>query len=105
MPESCGRADYDGARRWKGRKVHSTVNTLGHLLALCVTAADERDRAKVAELAERVQAGIGETVGIAYVDQCYTGENAADAAEEHGINLGVVKLPEAKRGFVLLLRR
>lgn len=78
---------------------------LGHLLALCVTAANEQDRAQVAELAERVQAETGETVEIAYVDQGYTGENAADAAEEHGIKLEVVKLPEAKRGFVLLPRR
>jgi hypothetical protein len=33
----------------------------------------------------------------------YTGENAADAAEETVIKLEVVKLPTAKGGFVLLL--
>jgi transposase len=103
--ESGERAGYDGAKRRKGNKVHLAVDTLGHLLALCVTAANEQDRAQVAELAERVQAETGETVEIAYVDQGYTGENAADAAEEHGIKLEVVKLPEAKRGFVLLPRR
>jgi transposase len=64
-----------------------------------------RTSARVAELAERVQAETGETVEIAYVDQGYTGENAANAAEEHGIKLEVVKLPTAKRGFVLLPRR
>ena len=104
-PESGGRAGYDGAKRRKGNKVHLAVDALGHLLALCVTASNEQDRAQVAELAERVQAETGETVEIAYVDQGYTGENAADAAEEHGIKLEVVKLPEAKRGFVLLPRR
>jgi len=103
--ESGGRAGYDGAKRRKGNKVHLAVDTLGHLLALCVTAADEQDRAQVAELAERVQAETGETVEIAYVDQGYTGEQAADAAAEHGIQLEVVKLPTAKRGFVLLPRR
>jgi len=103
--ESGGRAGYDGAKRRKGNKVHFAVDTLGHLLALCVTAANEQDRAQVAELAERVQAETGETVEVAYVDQGYTGENAADAAAEHGIKLEVVKLPEAKRGFVLLPRR
>lgn len=103
--ESGSRAGYDGAKRRKGNKVHLAVDTLGHLLALCVTAANEQDRAQVAELAERVQAETGETVEIAYVDQGYTGENAADAAAEHGIQLEVVKLPEAKRGFVLLPRR
>jgi len=103
--ESGSRAGYDGAKRRKGNKVHLAVDTLGHLLALCVTAADEQDRAQVAELAQRVQAETGETVEIAYVDQGYTGENAADAAEGHGIKLEVVKLPTAKRGFVLLPRR
>lgn len=103
--ESGGRAGYDGAKRRKGNKVHLAVDTLGHLLALCMTAANEQDRAQVAELAERVQSETGETVEIAYVNQGYTGENAANAAAEHGIKLEVVKLPEAKRGFVLLPRR
>jgi len=104
-PESGGRAGYDGAKRRKGNKVHLAVDTLGNLLALCVTAADEQDRAQVAELAKRVQDETGETVEIAFVDQGYTGENAADAAAEHGIKLEVVKLPTAKKGFVLLPRR
>ena len=52
--ESGERAGYDGAKRRKGNKVHLAVDTLDHLLALCVTAADEQDRAQVAELAERV---------------------------------------------------
>jgi transposase len=104
-PESGARAGYDGAKRRKGSKAHLAVDTLGHLLALCVTAADEQDRAQVSELAKRVQEETGGTVEIAYVDQGYTGENAADAAGEHGIKLEVVKLPTAKRGFVLLPRR
>jgi transposase len=104
-PESGARAGYDGAKRRKGSKVHLAVDTLGHLLALCVTAADEQDRAQVSELAKRAQEETGETVEIAFVDQGYTGENASDAAEEHGIKLEVVKLPTAKKGFVLLPRR
>src|SRR5688500_11859613 len=104
-PESGARAGYDGAKRRKGSKVHLAVDTLGHLLALCVTAADEQDRAQVSELAKRVQEETGETVEIAFVDQGYTGENATDAAEEHGIKLEVAPLPTAKRGFVLLPRR
>jgi transposase len=104
-PESGGRAGYDGAKRRKCSKVHLAVDTLGHLLALCVTAADEQDRAQVSELMKRVQEETGETVEIAYVDQGYTSENAADAAGEHGINLEVVKLPTAKSGFILLPRR
>lgn len=104
-PESGARAGYDGAKRRKGSKVHAAVDTLGHLLALTVTPADEGDRAQVGELAEKVQAATGESVGLAWVDQGYSGPEPAAAAAEHGIELSVVKLPEAKRGFVLLPRR
>ena len=104
-PESGARAGYDGAKRRKGSKVHAAVDTLGHLLALHVTAADQQDRAQVEILAEAVQEITGENVELAYVDQGYTGENAAEAAEKHGIQLEVVKHTEAKRGFVLLPRR
>lgn len=104
-PESGERAGYDGAKRRKGSKTHLAVDTLGHLLALHVTAADEQDRAQVACLAQHVQEVTGETVEVAFVDQGYTGENAAQQAEEYGLRLEVVKLPEAKKGFVLLPRR
>lgn len=104
-PESGSRAGYDGHKRRKGSKVHAAVDTLGHLLALHVTPANEQDRAQVAALAEAVQEAAGESVEVAFVDQGYTGEAPAEAAEEHGIQLEVVKHPEAKKGFVLLPRR
>lgn len=107
-PESGGRGGrggYDGAKRKKGSKVHMAVDTLGHLLALHVTPADEQDRTRVGRLAEDVQEATGESVGLAFVDQGYTGEKPQAAAAKHGIELSVVKLPEAKRGFVLLPRR
>lgn len=104
-PESGARAGYDGHKRKKGSKVHIAVDTLGNLLALKVTAANEQERCQVTALAAAVQQATGQTVELAYVDQGYTGEQAEDDAEEHGIHLEVVKLPEAKRGFVLLPRR
>jgi transposase len=104
-PESGSRAGYDGAKRKKGSKIHIAVDTLGHLLAAHVTSASEQDRAQVGLLAEAVQKATGESVQLAFVDQGYTGEAAADAAAGHGICLEVVKLSEAKRGFVLLPRR
>jgi len=104
-PESGARAGYDGHKRKMGSKVHMAVDTLGHLLALKVTAANEQERAQVSALAAEVQAVTGQSVELAYVDHGYTGEQADEDAEEHGIHLEVVKLPEAKRGFVLLPRR
>lgn len=41
-PESGSRAGYDGAKKRKGSKVHLAVDTLGHLLALHVTPANEQ---------------------------------------------------------------
>lgn len=104
-PESGSHAGYDGAKRRKGSKVHLAVDTLGHLLALCVTSASEQDREQVYELCERIQEVTGESVEVAFVDQGYSGDAAAEAADAHGIRLDVVKLPTAKRGFVLLPRR
>ena len=104
-PESGERAGYDGAKKKKGSKVHAAVDTLGNLLALKVTAANEQEREQVAELAAKVQEVTGGTVEIAFVDQGYTGEAAADQASDHGIQLEVVKHTEAKKGFVLLPRR
>jgi len=63
-------------RRRKGSKVHAAVDTLGYLLALAVTPASDDERTQVATL-----------------------------AAAHGIRPEVVKLPEAKRGFVLLPKR
>jgi transposase len=104
-PESGQRAGYDGHKRRKGSKVHLAVDTLGQLLAAVVTPANEQERAQVATLAAKVQAATGDAVEVAFVDQGYTGQEAADAAEQYGIRLEVVKLPTAKRGFVLLPRR
>ncbi len=104
-PESGARAGFDGAKKKKGSKVHVAVDTMGNLLALKVTAANEQEREQVAELASKVQEVTGGTVEIGFVDQGYTGENAAQQASEHGIKLDVVKHTEAKKGFVLLPRR
>jgi len=104
-PESGHRAGFDGHKKRQGSKLHAAVDTLGHLLAARVTPANEQERAQVAALAEEVQAVTGNTVEVAFVDQGSTGEDPAEAAEAHGIELVVVSLPEAKRGFVLLPRR
>lgn len=107
-PESGARAGYDGHKRRKGSKVHAAVDTLGYLLALVVTPANEQERAQVADLAAQVQQVTGETVEVAYVDAGYTGPDPAAAAADHGIQLAVVTLPDAhgpKHGFVLLPRR
>ena len=104
-PESGGRAGYDGDKRRKGSKVHAAVDTLGHWLAVQVTAANAQERAQVADLVKDVQEVTGHHVEVAYVDQGYTGETPAQDAARKGVRLIVVKLEEARKGFVLLPRR
>lgn len=104
-PASGARAGYEGATRRTGSKVHLAVETWGHLLGLRVTAGHEQDREQVAQLAEHIQAVTGDRVEVAFVDQAYTGEATAQAAADHGLRLKVIKLPQAKHGFVLLPRR
>jgi transposase len=78
---------------------------LRHLLALHVTPTNPQDRAQVGELAQHVQAVTGDKVEVAFVDQGYPGETAQVQADPHGLQLEVVKLPDVKKGFVLLTRR
>lgn len=104
-PESGARAGYDGHKKKNGSKVHIVVDTLGNLLALHISAANEDDRAMVGELAESVQAVTDNNVKAAFVDQGYTGELARLDADDQGIELILVKHREAKRGFLLLPRR
>jgi transposase len=81
------------------------VDTLGHLLTLHLTPANEQDREQMGELAQAIQEETGESVELAYVEQGYSGEPTAEEAEALGMRLEVVKHSEAKRGFVLLPRR
>lgn len=91
-PESGGRAGYDGAKRRKGSKVYRGRDTRT-LDALKVTAAPNGDREQFAAVIEEVRQVAGGSVELAYVDQGYTGDHAAEAAQQHGIRLSLVKHP------------
>ena len=47
------------------------VDTLGMLLAVHITPANEQERAQVADLARQVQHVTGQTVKLAFADQGY----------------------------------
>jgi transposase len=104
-PESGSRGAYNGHKAKSGSKLHMAVDTMGSLLALLVTAGNVDDREAVFDLCDAVQTLTGEHVEVAFVDQGYTGENAQDDANWSGIELVVVKRPEAVKGFVLLPKR
>src|SRR5437867_3508964 len=87
------------------QRAHALREVFNGLRWLVRTPANEPERAQVSKLAAAVQEVTGDTVELAYVDQGYTGDQPAQDAAAHGIRLEVVKLPQAKRGFVLLPRR
>ena len=87
-PESGDRAGFAGPTKRKGSKVHAAVDTLGHLLALRVTPANEQDRAPVAPLAQAVQSVTEQKVEVALVDQGDTDEEPAAAAAAGGHSPG-----------------
>src|ERR687887_417246 len=68
-PESGQRAGYDGHKKRRGSKVHLAVDTLGHLLALTVTPANEDEREQAGDLAEAAQEATAYHLNKAYVDQ------------------------------------
>jgi transposase len=94
-----GAIERSGGRRRKDRKLHVRVDTLGHLLALLVTPAEEQDRARADALCRKVQV-LQEVTGQHV--EVPSGEKAVAQALARGVELEVVKLPEAKNGFVLL---
>lgn len=104
-PESGHRAAYNGHKAKKGSKLHAVVDTLGNLMAVCVTAGNVDDRQPVEALCKQIQELTGENVQVLYADQGYRGEEVADDAEFQGIDLSVVSRPAGSRGFVLLPRR
>ena len=104
-PESGHRAGWDGAKRRKGSKAHIAVDTLGQLLSVVITPANEQERAQVGELCRQVQEVTGQTVTVGFGDQGYTGEEAEYAAAVHDIDLQVIKKPEGQTDFVLLPKR
>src|SRR5215213_7348646 len=74
-----------GRLRWaQGQEGHKGAccggHTLGHLLALRVSPANEDDSEEVRKLSEEIQQAIGENVELAYVDQGYTGERVSGFA-------------------------
>ncbi len=98
-PKSGGRADFDGAKKKKGSKVHIAVETLGNLLALKVTAANEQDRAQAADLSAKVQEVTGGTVEIGFVDQGDTGESPEAASGKQWNQTGRSETLRAQKRF------
>ena len=91
-PSSTG-TGYDGAKRKRASRCIWRLIRSAIYWPLHVTPADEQDRRQVGKLVQAVQEETCSSVKIAFVDQGYTGDTAANEAGEHGVELHVVKLP------------
>lgn len=83
----------------------SGVLLFSHLLAVHAMAANEQERALVHELAQQAQHVGSQTVKLAFADHGHPGEEPAKAVCDEGIGLQAIKLPELKKGDVLLPRQ
>ena len=99
---------YDGAKKIKGRKRHLLVDTLGLLLAVCVTPADVTERDGARTLLGPALRWFG-WLRCLWADQGYTGEDFATWVAAHRktgtLRLEVVPRLEGQRGFVVLAKR
>jgi transposase len=87
-----GEAGYDAGKKVKGRKRHVVVDTLGLLLAVCVTAASVQDRDGAHPV---IAAMMSKYPGVAkiFVDTAYAGACAQTVSQSHGIDVEVVRHP------------
>ena len=99
---------YDGAKKVKGRKRHLTVDTLGLVLRVLVTAADVPERKGAKQVLKKVKA-LGKRarrVHTVWVDGGYDGAPFYQwAIDTLRWVIWVVLRPEAAKGFVLLKKR
>ena len=66
---------------------HMAVDTLGHLLALHVTAADVGDREAVVRLAADIQGATGDAISSVHVGRGHINATPAQTAPVEGIKL------------------
>ena len=87
-----GAQGYDAGKKVKGRKRHLVVDSLGLLLAVCITTASVQDRDAAPEVVAQACAKTG-SVKRLFADSAYAGR-CADAIEQaHGIDVNIVRRP------------
>jgi transposase len=91
---------YQQTQRWLNASCFEAM--VSDLRSVIQVAQERQGQPSAAELARQVQQATGQTVKLAFADLGYTGNTARQAAHDEGVELQIIKLPEAKKGFVLL---
>lgn len=99
---------YDGAKKKKGRKRHTVVDTMGLVLRVVVTAASVPERAGGKQVLTKVHE-MGATVSrlsVIWVDGGYSGQPFLRwAMDSFRFIIWMVLRPEQSKGFVLVKKR
>ncbi len=99
---------YDGGKQVKGRKRHLTVDTLGLVLRVLVTAANASEKTEAKRLLKQVKqmSKPVKRLYLVWADGGYSGEPFLHwVMDSLGWILQVVLRPEEAKGFVLLKKR
>jgi putative transposase len=106
--DQAGQRGFDGNKKTKGIKRHILVDTLGLLLAVFVTPADEPERAGAKGLLGQALRCF-RWLRCLWADQGYSGEDFAQwvaARRKTGtLRLEVIAKEKGQRGFSVLARR
>ncbi len=98
-------ATYDRGKKKRGTKIHLAVDTLGNVISVIATAADEQDRDQVFDICQKIQEETGGNIDVMIGDQGYTGEQVEIDAALNDIEFVIIKRSDSAKGFVLLPRR
>jgi putative transposase len=105
--EQGGARGYDGGKKLTGPKRHIVVDSLGLLLAVCVTAANLDDGTHASGVLGKLTPQSQPRLRLLWADHKYN-NRAVDrwmAQRQVSYTLEVVSRPIGSRGFVLLHRR
>lgn len=87
-----GESGFDAGKKVKGRMHHLVVDTLGLLLAVCITAASVQDRQGAHPVVASAMAKYP-TIETLFVDSGYAGQCAQTVSQQHDIRVQVVRHP------------
>ena len=102
--DHAGETGFDAAKKTKGRKRHLLVDTLGLLLAVCVTPASTPERAGARQLLGAALAWFG-WLRCLWVDGGYAGPEFAAWVRSQRRKLAVTVVRRPGPGFTVLARR
>ena len=103
--ESGGPRGYDAGKKINGRKRHIITDTLGHLVAAKVHAADIQDRDGAPALLASIR-HLFPWLRHVFADGGYAGDKLAAALAKHGQwRIEIVKRSDHAAGFYVLPRR